>query len=322
MATYNYIKPHWRNGPHAVHDAPDWALAIIEGTLSNASPQTGGELVRIERDSEVELSIAWITCSVSLYTEDEASSYRRARYIHAIAVDDEDGTRLDAALARQLFEDVYGNPIVAGVGSHQRIFGQLDHSGDRNAATNLFAEAPRLRRVDETIHDTGLRPSTAPPTSLSSLLTFQSPNPVSQADDEEEASVRDTQPDLKAVSLKATGEQSVHADAEDPEVAFPPPACLRSAGPGEWPEADDSLTTSLVRAPSRSRRASHWAVAAGLLAAGIIMGAAIGLLLSPEQWLEESGTRSRAEATSSAVEDASRAPSVPAASATPEDGEA
>ena len=111
MATYNYIKPHWRSGPHAVHDAPDWALAVIEQTLSSSSSRVRREFIRIDRCPEVGLSIAWLSCSVSLYTEDEASSYRKARYVHAIAMDGEDGAQLDGMLAQRLFEEAYGRKL-------------------------------------------------------------------------------------------------------------------------------------------------------------------------------------------------------------------
>jgi hypothetical protein len=276
MATYNYIKPHWRNGPQAVHDAPEWALASIERTTSSASPGASGKLIRIEYDSEAGLSTAWINCSISLYTEDEASSYRKARYLHAIAMDGENGTRLDAALAQRLFEEVYGTKIALGIGSQQRIFGQLIHPADQNVATGLFARTAKPRRANEVTQKTTSATSTKPSTSISSLLTFQTPNPASLPDLEQADSAHDVDPDPEAME-----EQSTHAHTEGLETAPPPIPRLESTEPNEPPETDEALTTLDTPASSRSRPTGRWAVAAGLLVLGIIMGAAIGLPLSP-----------------------------------------
>ena len=256
MATYNYIKPHWRNGPQAVHDAPDWALASIERTTSSASPGASGKLIRIEYDSEAGLSTAWINCSISLYTEDEASSYRKARYVHAIAMDGADGAQLDRMLAQQLFQQAYGTSIITGVGSHQRILGQLTYPDDRGVAANFFADRSRLRSGGSSARAVGSESSPAPATSLSSLLTHQSPAPVLPSGDEDAAPVQDAEPDREAAK-----ERSALLCSESPETA----AALSSSG---------------TPAALSSRATSRWILAAGLLALGVILVAAAGPLLS------------------------------------------
>jgi hypothetical protein len=256
MATYNYIKPHWRSGPHAVHDAPDRVLAVIEQTLSGSSSREPREPVRIDRCPEVGLTVAWISCSVSLYTEDEASSYRKARYVHAIAMDGADGAQLDRMLAQQLFEQAYGTSIITGVGSHQRILGQLTYPDDRGVAANFFADRSRLRSGGSSARAVGSESSPAPATSLSSLLTHQSPAPVLPSGDEDAAPVQDAEPDLEAAK-----ERSTLLCSESPETAA-------------------ALSNSGTQAASSSRATSRWILAAGLLALGVILGAAAGPLLS------------------------------------------
>jgi hypothetical protein len=256
MATYNYIKPHWRSGPHAVHDAPDWVLAVIEQTLSGSSSRAHREPVRIDRCPEVGLSIAWISCSVSLYTEDEASSYRKARYVHAIAMDGADGAQLDRMLAQQLFEQAYGTSIITGVGSHQRILGQLAYPNDRDVAANFFADRSRLRSGGSSARAVGSQSSPTAATSLSSLLTHQSPTPVLSSGDEDAAPVHDAEPDLEAAK-----ERSTLLCSESPETAA-------------------AVSSSSAQAASNFRPTNRWILAAGLLALGVILGAAAGPLLS------------------------------------------
>jgi len=217
MATYNYIKPHWRSGPHAVHDAPDWALAVIEQTLSSSSSRVRREFIRIDRCPEVGLSIA---------------------------------------LAQRLFEEAYGTSIITGVGSHQRILGQLDYPDDRDVAANFFAERSRLRSDGSSAGAVGSESFPTLSTSLSSLLTHQSPAPVLSSDDEDAAPVRGAEPDLEAGKQRST-----RLCPESLEVA-------------------DALSSSSAQAASGARTTGRWVLAAGLLALGVILGAAAGPLLS------------------------------------------
>jgi hypothetical protein len=256
MATYNYIKPHWRSGPHAVHDAPDWALTAIEETLSSSSSRVRGEPIRIDRRPEVGLAIAWISCTVSLYTEDPALNYRKARYLHAIAMDGEDGAQLDGMLAQQLFERAYGTSIITGVGSQQRILGQLAYPDDRDVAANLFADRLRLRSDGPSTRAVGSESSPTPSTSLSSLPTHQSPAPVVSSDDADAAPVPGAGSDLEAAKERSTL------------------LCPESS------ETADALASPSAQVAPRSRATGGWVLAAGLLALGIIVGAGAGPLLS------------------------------------------
>ena len=59
MATFNYIRAVWRNGPGVVSDAPDWALAAIERALARWLNNCEHEFVGvcIDRDAALDLRI-------------------------------------------------------------------------------------------------------------------------------------------------------------------------------------------------------------------------------------------------------------------------
>jgi hypothetical protein len=147
MTTYNYIRPHWANGQKAVHDAPNWVVATIEGMLADSKRVRKAGLLRIEVDCAVGLRIAWIQCPVALKVDGGIGAYRTALYVHAIARDVDDPELLTCDVARRLFEQVYGSPVEKLIEEQQRYLEVLEHPEGLEVAASLFVGKEHLESV-------------------------------------------------------------------------------------------------------------------------------------------------------------------------------
>ncbi len=127
MSIHNYLRPLWSNGPHVVHDAPPTVRTAFELLFRGKPRRQGESIVQLHRVRPLDVTVAWLEVEVAMPVEGTGLSYRRARYLHAFAADGPGPDVLTARRARALFEDVYGEDLVAGVHAAQRSLIGLEH---------------------------------------------------------------------------------------------------------------------------------------------------------------------------------------------------
>lgn len=150
MSIYNYVRPLWRNGPHVLHDAPPRVRVAFDLLFGRHGTRRhddgGGDEIRVHRVRPLDLTVAWLQAEVELPVAGTSFSYRRARYLHAIAAEHPGERTLSPRRARALFEGVYGRDLLAGIRSAQRWLHAFEHPADIDRGRALFAhEEPRAR---------------------------------------------------------------------------------------------------------------------------------------------------------------------------------
>lgn len=138
MSIHNYLRPLWSNGPHVVHDAPPDVRTAFELLFRGKPRRQTDSIVQLHRVRPLDVTVAWLEVEVEIPVEGTGLSYRRARYLHAFATDGAATGGLTPGRARALFEDVYGEDLVAGIREAQRGLIGLDHPGHVARASALF----------------------------------------------------------------------------------------------------------------------------------------------------------------------------------------
>jgi len=169
MQIHDYLRPLWHNGPHVVHDAPARVRTAFDLLFARGGPRPAGrgdagggepapgaggreptgetrrgrghDLVQIHRVRPLDMTVAWLQAEIELPVAGTGFSYRRARYLHAIAVEGAPGRALSVRHARELFEAVYGSDLIAGITEAQRWLHGLEHPDGAEEARRLFVGA-------------------------------------------------------------------------------------------------------------------------------------------------------------------------------------
>lgn len=153
MSIHNYLRPLWSNGPHVVHDAPPTVRTAFELLFRGKPRRQGESIVQLHRVRPLDVTVAWLEVEVAMPVEGTGLSYRRARYLHAFAADGPGPDVLTARRARALFEDVYGEDLVAGVHAAQRSLIGLEHPARADRARVLFVGERRQPITARTSRD-------------------------------------------------------------------------------------------------------------------------------------------------------------------------
>jgi hypothetical protein len=139
LATFNYIKAIWKNGPGVVSDAPDWVVATIERALPTLMSAHEREPVGVHLDMGSRLTLAIFVSPSALGGQNMLEDARHGSFIHVIASDHPDCRSLSCDEVRALFESLYGAPLSDSAVRQQRNFMLLDFPYHRELATDLFA---------------------------------------------------------------------------------------------------------------------------------------------------------------------------------------
>lgn len=141
MSIQNYLRPLWSNGPHVVHDASSSVRTAFELLFKGKPRRQADSIVQLHRVRPLDVTVAWLEVEVSIPVEGTGLSYRRARYLHAFAMDAPGPDELTVRRARGLFEDVYGEDLIAGVHAAQDSLIGLEHPAGADRARTLFVGA-------------------------------------------------------------------------------------------------------------------------------------------------------------------------------------
>lgn len=137
MAIHNWVRCHWRNGRHDLHDVPDEWRAQLEVHLSKnraGAKQLG--VVRVASLDAVEL--AWVECEVPLTSIGRGLTYRRARAIHALIRPTAAGGAFTLHEVESLLTQRYGEPVERGLAAQHGTLMELHHPEDAASAMGLF----------------------------------------------------------------------------------------------------------------------------------------------------------------------------------------
>jgi hypothetical protein len=143
MSIQNYLRPLWSNGPHVVHDASSTVRTAFELLFKGKPRRQTESIVQLHRVRPLDVTVAWLEIEVSIPVEGTGLSYRRARYLHAFALAGPGLEELTVRRARALFEDVYGEDLIAGVHAVQSSLIGLEHPARVDRAQALFVGGPR-----------------------------------------------------------------------------------------------------------------------------------------------------------------------------------
>jgi hypothetical protein len=137
MPIYNYVRPLFSNGAHVVHDAPQpFEEALLTYFRRGPMKRFMSDHVQLAWLPGTDLTVAWIMVEVQLQTGDSGLTYRRARYLHAIA---SEGRELTRSMAQKLFIEVYGEDLAHGIAVGQAVLQRLTHPQEADEARDLFA---------------------------------------------------------------------------------------------------------------------------------------------------------------------------------------
>ena len=203
MATYDYFKASWKNGPGVVSDAPTWVLDAIDRELPVWMGAHERELVGVHVCVQSNLVLGILVSPWAFGGDGSLKNSTNGSFIHVFATDHPDRATLRVDEVRQLFESTYGTPISDGAARQQRNFMLLDFPYHRELAKDLFIDKDRVERsldlgaslpssaFEETLaglvtpHAPHEEPEShpAPPGSLSSLLSHRDPKVPSRGRD-------------------------------------------------------------------------------------------------------------------------------------------
>ena len=137
MTVHNWVRCHWRNGRHDLHDVPQQWLVQLESHIEANRVRVEG-LGAVQLASLDAVELAWVECDVALGSGECGLTYRRARAIHALIRP----TAVGGAWARHevesLFSQRYGEPAERGLVAQHGALGQLEHPADEASAMGLF----------------------------------------------------------------------------------------------------------------------------------------------------------------------------------------
>lgn len=137
MAVHNWVRCHWRNGRHDLHDLPLAWRETLESHLSRQRARTA-DLGVVRVASVDALELAWVECEVSLGAGDCGFTYRRARAIHALVRPTVQGGAWKRQEVESLLGQRYGEPVDRGLASQHVALSRLRFPEDASRALGLF----------------------------------------------------------------------------------------------------------------------------------------------------------------------------------------
>ena len=165
MATYNYIKAVWKNGPSIVSDGPEWVVDAIERTVPIWMSARKRSFVGVQFVPASGLTLGIFVSPGASSSEALLEDGREGSFVHVFATDFQDCMAMGANGAQRLFESVYGSPLSDAALRQERNYGLLHFPEHRELANDLFvpkdlvegdapierepvveADAPRLKR--------------------------------------------------------------------------------------------------------------------------------------------------------------------------------
>lgn len=156
MTTHNWIRCHWRNGRHVLHDVPEAWHAQIESHIS-ANRCRAEALGRVHTATLESVEIAWVECEVPLGSPERDLTYRRARAVHALVRPRSEAGRWTPLEAETLFAQRYAEPADRGLVHQHRVLSALEYPRDASCADGLFvgreAPLPSMSEPSRTVLD-------------------------------------------------------------------------------------------------------------------------------------------------------------------------
>ena len=137
MAVHNWIRCHWRNGRHDLHDVPQQWLVQLESHV-DAKRARLEDLGVVQLASLDGVELAWAECEVALSSGGCGLTYRRARAIHALIRPTAVGGAWTRNEVESLFSQRYGEPVERGLAAQHGALSQLEHPADEASAMGLF----------------------------------------------------------------------------------------------------------------------------------------------------------------------------------------
>jgi len=137
MAIHNWIRCHWRNGRHELHDVPDTWHREIGAHLAKHRGRTR-DLGMVRTASLDSVELAWVECDVPLGSPEGDLTYRRARAVHALVRARGEHPAWTSQEAASLLEERYGESVDKGLAMQHRVLTRLSHPEDVDQAAGLF----------------------------------------------------------------------------------------------------------------------------------------------------------------------------------------
>jgi len=144
LATFDYFKAIWKNGPGVVSDAPSWVVAEIERELPLWMGAHDREFVGVHLCAQSDLVLGILVSPSAAGGDGSLEDARYGSFIHVFATDHPDRVTLRVDEVRALFESTYGAPISDGAVRQQRNFMLLDFPYHLDLAKDLFIDKDRV----------------------------------------------------------------------------------------------------------------------------------------------------------------------------------
>jgi len=144
LATFDYFKAIWKNGPGVVSDAPGWVVAEIERELPIWMGAHDREFVGVHLCAQSHLVLGILVSPSAAGGDGSLADARYGSFIHVFATDHPDRATLRVDEVRALFESTYGAPISDGAVRQQRNFMLLDFPYHLDLAKDLFIDKDRV----------------------------------------------------------------------------------------------------------------------------------------------------------------------------------
>ncbi len=144
LATFDYFKAIWKNGPGVVSDAPAWVVAEIERELPIWMGAHDREFLGVHLCAQSDLVLGILVSPSAAGGDGSLGAARYGSFIHVFATDHPDRVTLHVDEVRELFESTYGAPISDGAVRQQRNFMLLDFPYHLDLAKDLFIDKDRI----------------------------------------------------------------------------------------------------------------------------------------------------------------------------------
>ena len=144
MATFDYFKAIWKNGPGVVSDAPAWVLGEIERELPLWMAAHENEFVGVHLCAQSDLVLGILVSPSASGGNASLEDARYGSFIHVFVTDHPNRAALRVDEVGELFESTYGAPISDGAVRQQRNFMLLDFPYHMDLAKDLFIDKDHI----------------------------------------------------------------------------------------------------------------------------------------------------------------------------------
>jgi len=144
LATFDYFKAIWKNGPGVVSDAPAWVLGEIERELPVWMAAHEHEFVGVHLCAQSDLVLGILVSPSASGGNGSLENARYGSFIHVFVTDHANRAALRVDEVGEFFESTYGAPISDGAVRQQRNFMLLDFPYHMDLAKDLFIDKDRV----------------------------------------------------------------------------------------------------------------------------------------------------------------------------------